>query len=66
MNELNRAYKVFKYFIREEGDICLDSCIPSLAEEFNPEMIYTVLNLMLEHVMECYPTFMRKVWNEEK
>ena len=35
INELNREYKVFKYYVTEDADICLDSCITSIAEEFN-------------------------------
>ena len=65
MNELNREYKVFKYYVTEEGDICLDSCVTSVAEEFNSEMIYMILNVILEHLVEHYSTFMKKIWSEK-
>jgi len=66
INELNREYKVFKYYVTEDGDICLDSCIVSIAEEFNSEMVYTVLDVILNHLTECYSTFMKKIWAAEK
>lgn len=66
INELNLEYKVFKYYVTEDADICLDSCITSIAEEFNPEMVYTILNVILEHITEHYSTFMKKIWSEEK
>lgn len=62
INELNRKYKVFKYYITQEGDLCLDSCLPSSQENFNPETIYTIIDVILKHLKEEYPIFMKKIW----
>lgn len=66
VNELNSQYKVFKYFVTEEGDLCLDSCIPSIDEKFDSELIYTVIDVLLKHLLEQYPILMGKIWNTNK
>lgn len=66
INELNRQFKVFKYFVTDEGDLCLDSCIPGKAETFDSEIIYTVLDVILKHLAEHYSIIMNKIWAEEK
>ncbi len=66
INELNRQFKVFKYFVTDNGDLCLDSCIVTDAETFNSEIVYTVIDVILKHLVEFYPAIMRKIWAEEK
>ena len=66
VNELNSQYKVFKYFVTEEGDLYLDSCIPSTDEKFDSELIYTVIDVLLKHLLEQYPILMGKIWNTNK
>lgn len=66
INELNRQFKVFKYFITAEGDLCMDSCIPSTADNFEAEIVYTVIDVILKHLVEYYPVIMSKIWSEEK
>lgn len=62
INELNRKYKAFKYYITQDGELCLDSCVPSTQEDFNSETIYTIIDVILKHLTEEYPIFMRKIW----
>lgn len=64
INELNRQYKVFKYYVTADGDLCLDCCILSDAEQVNGPMLYTVMNVVLSHLTEEYPVLMRKIWAE--
>ncbi|SCM78868.1 LktC [uncultured Sporomusa sp.] len=64
INELNRQYKVFKYYVTTDGDLCLDCCILCEAEQANGPMVYTVMNVILTHLTEEYPVLMRKVWAE--
>lgn len=64
INELNRQYKVFKYYVTAEGDLCLDCCILCDVEQANGPMMYTVMNVVLTHLTEEYPVLMRKVWAE--
>lgn len=64
INELNRQYKVFKYYVTAEGDLCLDCCVLCDAEQANGPMVYTIMNVVLTHLTEEYPVLMRKVWSE--
>lgn len=64
INELNRKYKVFKYYVTEEGDLCIDACITSTQEEFNPNVAYTVIDVILRHLTEEYKVLMKKIWSE--
>ena len=64
INELNRQYKVFKYFVTEDGDLCLDSCIPSSSDSFDGELVYTIIDVLLKHLVEHYAVLMRKIWSE--
>ena len=62
INELNKKYKVFKYYEGDNGDICLDSCITTTDEGFEAPVIHTVIDVILKHLVEEYPVLMRKVW----
>ncbi|MDL2280834.1 hypothetical protein LJC10_03110 [Selenomonadales bacterium OttesenSCG-928-I06] len=62
INDLNSKFKVFKYYVTEEGDLCLDSCILSTDDAFDGRMVQTVLDVVLKHLVEQYPILMRKIW----
>ena len=63
MNSLNENYKVFKYYANENGDIVIESCIPTTDEEFMPELVHAVIDVVLKHLNEEYPTLMKTVWS---
>ncbi|MBQ8418211.1 MAG: YbjN domain-containing protein [Phascolarctobacterium sp.] len=62
INALNEKYKVFKYYINENGDIVIESCIPSTDEDFVPGLIHAVIDVILKHLQEEYPQIMKNVW----
>ena len=62
MNSLNENYKVFKYYANENGDIVIESCIPTNGEEFMPELVHAVIDVVLKHLNEEYPKLMKTVW----
>jgi hypothetical protein len=64
INELNRRYKVFKYYVTADGDLCLDCCILREADQATGPLIYTVIDVALKHLTEEYPILMRKIWTE--
>lgn len=64
LNELNKKYKVFKYYEGDNGDICLDSCITTTDEGFEAPVIHTVIDVILKHLVEEYPVLMGKVWGK--
>ena len=63
MNSLNENYKVFKYYANENGDIVIESCIPNTDEEFMPELVHAVIDVVLKHLNEEYPKLMKTVWS---
>ena len=64
MNSLNENYKVFKYYANENGDIVIESCIPTTDEEFMPELVHAVIDVVLKHLNEEYPKLMKTVWSK--
>ena len=63
MNSLNENYKVFKYYANENGDIVIESCIPTTDEQFMPELVHAVIDVVLKHLNEEYPKLMKTVWS---
>ena len=63
MNSLNENYKVFKYYANENGDIVIESCIHTTDEEFMPELVHAVIDVVLKHLNEEYPKLMKTVWS---
>ena len=63
MNSLNENYKVFKYYANENGDIVIESCIPTTDEEFMAELVHAVIDVVLKHLNEEYPKLMKTVWS---
>ena len=67
LSELNGKFKIFKYYIAEDGGVYMDISIPSLVEEFNPELVlYLIGQILLPHVEEYYPQLMEKVWGRKE
>ena len=63
MNSLNENYKVFKYYANENGDIVIESCIPTTDEEFMPELVHAVIDVVMKHLNEEYLKLMKTVWS---
>lgn len=62
INKLNAQYKVFKYYFSEEGDLILDSVVLSKPEELDGNMIYTVLDVIVNHLIAEYKNVMKAIW----
>ena len=62
INAMNGKYKVFKYYITDNGDICLDSCLTNTEESFDSRLVHTVIDVILRHLTEEYPNLMSLVW----
>ncbi len=62
LNEQNAKYKIFKYYVREDGIIYLDICLPFVDETFDGKMIQLMLSILVQHLQECYEELMAKVW----
>lgn len=62
INKLNESFKVFKYYVDEAGNIILESCIPSTDDQFVPQMIHAVIDVIANHLNDEYPKLMKTVW----
>jgi len=66
LNGLNGKYKVFKYYLREDGTIYLDICLPYVDETFDSKMIQLMLSVLVQHLEAAYPDIMAEVWKKEQ
>ena len=62
LNMLNAEYKIFKYYLREDGNIYLDVCIPFVDETFDSRMIQTLLPILVQQLETVYEDLMAVVW----
>lgn len=62
INKMNGQYKVFKYYVDEEGSIILESCITTTDNEFVPGLVHAVIDVVVRHLNECNSETMKAVW----
>ena len=62
LNMLNAEYKIFKYYLREDGNIYLDICVPFVDETFDSRMIQTLLPILVQQLETVYENLMAVVW----
>ena len=62
LNMLNAEYKMFKYYLREDGNIYLDVCVPFVDETFDGRMIQTLLPILVQQLETVYEDLMAVVW----
>ena len=65
LNELNTKYKIFKYYLRQDGIVYLDLCLPFIDETFDSKMIQLLLSVLVQHLNDVYEDLMEKVWTKE-
>lgn len=65
LNDLNRKFKIFKYYLREDGVVYLDVCLPFVDETFDSRMIQLMLNILVKHLEEVYADVMSFVWSKD-
>mgnify|MGYP002660095926 FL=1 len=64
LNELNTQYKIFKYYLRDDGIIYLDICLPYVDETFDSKMIQLMLSILVQHLEASYDDLMAEVWKK--
>ena len=62
LNMLNAEYKIFKYYLREDGNIYPDICVPFVDETFDSRMIQTLLPILVQQLETVYEDLMAVVW----
>ncbi len=66
LNELNTQYKIFKYYLRDDGTVYLDICLPFVDETFDSKMIQLMLSVLVQHLEAVYEDIMAHIWHKEK
>ncbi len=59
INLMNRSYKIFKYVAVEDGTVFLDSCIPSVSDFFDAQLVRAILDTIVSHVTDEYKNLLR-------
>lgn len=65
LNDLNAQYKIFKYYLRPDGIVYLDVCLPFVDETFDSKMIQLMLSVLVQHLDAVYEDLMECVWSKE-
>lgn len=66
LNRLNTQYKIFKYYLREDGVVFLDICLPFIDDAFDSKVIQLMLSVLVQHLDAIYAEFMAEVWVKEE
>ena len=64
LNNLNEHFKIFKYYLRDDGTIMLDVCLPFVDETFDSKMIQLMLSVIVQHLEAVYQDIMAEVWTK--
>ena len=62
INKINAQYKIFKYYFAEDGALILDSYLLEKPEELDGDMVYTVLDIIVKHLLAEYKNIMKRIW----
>ena len=62
IGKLNSHYKIFKYYFAEDGALILDSYLLEKPEELDGDMVYTVLDIIVKHLLAEYKNIMKLIW----
>ena len=54
INQMNRQFKSFKYYVNEDGDLVLDAVVPCDAEHFAAKLMTEIIDSAYAHLQEVY------------
>lgn len=63
LNKLNAKYKSYKFYLTEQNNLILDSCIMGKNED-ESEIIIAVLNNIIRQMQDEYSELMNVVWGK--
>lgn len=61
VNEESSAYKPFKLYLNQSGDLMLDVCMV-IEDELKGDTIYAMFALIIDYLNTNYRTFMKCIW----
>lgn len=62
LNMYNKQYKSFKYYIDDEGNLILDTCVLLKDDEVDGDLIYAMFDVIIRHLGESYKELMKSIW----
>ncbi len=62
LNGLNKTYKAFKYYFDDSGNLVLDCCVLCSDETVNGNLIYSMFDLIINHLNTEYKNLMKQIW----
>ncbi|MFC0324024.1 YbjN domain-containing protein [Gallibacterium melopsittaci] len=63
LNDFNKQYKSFKYYLDNDNAIVLDTCLLTEGEKINGDLVYAMFEVLINHLNESYKTVMKSIWN---
>ncbi|WP_303691943.1 hypothetical protein [Megamonas hypermegale] len=63
LNKLNAKYKSYKFYLTEQNNLILDSCVMGKDED-ESEVIIAVLNNIIKQMQDEYSDLMHVVWSK--
>lgn len=64
LNDLNKQFKVFKYYLDDNNAIVLDLCLVTPGDKVEGELIYAMFDLVINHLNESYKDLMDAIWGK--
>lgn len=64
LNDFNKQFKVFKYYLDDNNAIVLDLCLVTPGDKIEGELVYAMFDLVINHLNESYKNLMNAVWGK--
>ena len=58
----NYQNRLFKYYITPDASIILDVCVPYQKGHFSAELIYNIVQMVVQEIQEQYKNFINVIW----
>lgn len=62
INDINKRFKVFKYYVADDGSLLLDCVLVNSGDKVDCEAIYQVIDVVIRHVADDYNDLMKAIW----
>lgn len=63
-NDIHSKYKLFKYYLQDDGVIYMDMYVPTSEHGFEPKVIHMLLDSLVHSMEEVFPDIMKFVWGK--
>lgn len=62
VNDYNKKYKAFKYYVDDAGSLVLDICMIASDGKDAGDMVYAMYDVIIQHLGESYKEIMKSIW----